>query len=92
MTALEKHHTAKELARQLKEKTGFGCERTLAKWREQRHRAALDQIRKSDPLPGRRLRGMAEKPGAAAGAVASSSIEKPRPRSAMRRPGWRRSA
>jgi hypothetical protein len=36
MTALEKHHTAKELARKLKEKTGFGCERTLQKWREQR--------------------------------------------------------
>jgi len=36
MTALERHHTEKELARQLKEKTGFGCERTLRKWREQR--------------------------------------------------------
>lgn len=36
MTALEKYCTAKELVRKLKEKTGYGCERTLAKWREQR--------------------------------------------------------
>lgn len=36
MVALEKYHTAKELARRLKEKTGFGCERTLHKWRAQR--------------------------------------------------------
>ncbi len=36
MTALEKHCTAKKLAERLKEKTGYGCERTLAKWREQR--------------------------------------------------------
>lgn len=36
MIALDKHRTEKELARLLKEKTGFGCERTLRKWREQR--------------------------------------------------------
>ena len=36
MTALDKHRTEKELAYLLKEKTGFGCERTLRKWRQQR--------------------------------------------------------
>jgi hypothetical protein len=36
MTALDNHHTDKELAKELKKKTGFGCERTLRKWREQR--------------------------------------------------------
>jgi hypothetical protein len=36
MTALDNHLTDKELAEALKKKTGFGCERTLRKWREQR--------------------------------------------------------
>ena len=36
MTALENHQTEKELAASLKAKTGFGCVRTLRKWREQR--------------------------------------------------------
>jgi hypothetical protein len=36
MTALENHQTEKELAASLKAKTGFGCVRTLRKWRERR--------------------------------------------------------
>jgi hypothetical protein len=36
MIALAKHRTPKEIARALKKKTGFGCERTLRKWRAQR--------------------------------------------------------
>jgi hypothetical protein len=36
MTALDNHLTDEELAKELKKKTGFGCERTLRKWRDQR--------------------------------------------------------
>ena len=36
MSILNDHRTEKELASQLKDRTGFGCVRTLRKWREQR--------------------------------------------------------
>ena len=36
MSILDQHRTEKELAEQLKERTGIGCVRTLRKWREQR--------------------------------------------------------
>jgi hypothetical protein len=36
MTVLDNHLTDEELAKELKKKTGFGCERTLRKWRDQR--------------------------------------------------------
>jgi hypothetical protein len=36
MSILDDHRTEKELAEQLKARTGIGCVRTLRKWREQR--------------------------------------------------------
>jgi hypothetical protein len=36
MTILTDHRTEKELAKQLNDRTGTGCERTLRKWRQRR--------------------------------------------------------